>query len=227
MSPSTAARPISDLVHVWRPSSGGNVLGARTILLLHGTGADENDLIGLGKALDPNANLLSPRAQVRAELPPQGDGMIRWFMRHEDGTFDEDGIRAACAQLAEFVEWASGAYGFDIAKVWVAGFSNGANAAGALMLLHPELFRGVMAFGTTKSFVDTQSACSGLPDLTGKHIWICNGAMDGYSPSERTSAMVSEFEAFGAAVVLRVHGGGHTISHEHVREVAEELASVG
>ena len=227
MLQSESAHPMSQLVHVWRPSASGEVVGARTILLLHGTGADEHDLIGLGKALDANANLLSPRGQVRAERPPLGDGMIRWFMRHEDGTFDEDGIRAACAQLAEFVEWSSDAYGFDLANVWVAGFSNGANAAGALMLLHPKLLRGVMAFGTTKSFVDTRSACGGLPELTGKHIWICNGAMDGYSPSERTAAMVNEFETLGADVRLRVHGGGHTISHEHVREVAEELASVG
>lgn len=227
MSQSNSVGAVTGLPHVWRPSSSGDVAGNRTILLLHGTGADEHDLIGLGKALDPSANLLSPRGQVRAELPPYGDGMIRWFMRHEDGTFDEDGIRAACARLAEFVEAAAAQYGFDLGNVWVAGFSNGANASGALLLLHPQLFRGVMAFGTTKSFVDTEAACGGRPDLTGKHVWICNGALDGYSPAERTAAMVAEFESFGAEVSLRVHGGGHTISHEHVREVAEELASIG
>lgn len=227
MTQAISADSVTDLPHVWRPSPGGDVAGNRTILLLHGTGADEHDLIGLGKALDPNANLLSPRGQVRAELPPYGDGMIRWFMRHEDGTFDEDGIRMACGQLSTFVEWASGQYGFDLSNVWVAGFSNGANASGALLLLHPKLIRGVMAFGTTKSFIDTEVACGGLPDLNGKHVWICNGALDGYSPAERTASMVAEFESLGATVSLRVHGGGHTISHEHVREVADELASIG
>lgn len=210
-------------VHVWRPGSTGDVVGNRTILLLHGTGADEHDLLGLGKALDPSANLISPRAQVRAEPPPYGDGMIRWFMRHPDGSFDEAGIIAVCNQLADFVAASSAEYGFDIGNVWVAGFSNGANAAGALLLLHPELFRGIFAFGTTKSFIETPTT----PVLDAKRVWICNGALDGYSPADKTQAMVEEFRSFGAEVELRVHGGGHTISHEHVRELAAELASIG
>lgn len=210
---------IAGLPHVWRPSQSGDVNGQKTILLLHGTGADENDLLGLGRALDANANLLSPRAQVRAAMPPTGDGMIRWFMRNPDGTFDEDGIVRVTQQLADFLVEAAREYSFDAGNVWVAGFSNGANAAGALLLTHPDLIRGIAAFGTTKSFVVTP----GNPDLSGKRVWICNGAIDGYSPAERTKAMVEEFTELGAQVRFRVHGGGHTISHEHVREVAEEL----
>lgn len=219
MSPSDVRGVIAGLPHVWRPSQSGDTVAQRTILLLHGTGADENDLLGLGRALDANANLLSPRAQVRAAMPPVGDGMIRWFMRNADGTFDEDGIVRVTQQLADFLVEAARGYGFDAANVWVAGFSNGANAAGALLLTHPDLIRGIAAFGTTKSFVSTP----GHPDLNGKQVWICNGAIDGYSPAERTKAMVDEFTELGAQVRLRVHGGGHTISHEHVREVAEEL----
>ena len=214
-----AANLIAGLPFVWRPSRTGNVAEQKTILLLHGTGADENDLLGLGAALDANANLISPRAQVRAAMPPVGDGMIRWFMRNQDGTFDEDGIVRVTQQLADFLALAAAELGFDPSNVWVAGFSNGANAAGALLLTHPDAIRGVMAFGTTKSFVVTPAK----PDLTGKRIWICNGALDGYSPAERTRAMVDEFTELGAEVSLLMHGGGHTISHEHVREVAAEL----
>ena len=216
-----STQPVS-LPHVWRASSSGQPAGERTILLLHGTGADEFDLLSLGRSLDPNANLLSPRGQVRAPQPPLGDGMIRWFMRHSDGSFDEAGIIAAADRLADFVKDSAEKYGFDLGNLWVAGFSNGANAAGALMLLHPELFRGVMAFGTTKSFVLTPVQ----PELAGKHIWICNGALDAYSPIEKTTEMVDEFERLGARVQLMVHGGGHTISHEHVREIAAQLAEI-
>ena len=221
MTETNPSDALSALPHVWRQSASGDVAGNRTILLLHGTGADEFDLLSLGKALDANANLLSPRGQVRAPQPPLGDGMIRWFMRNEDGTFDETGIVSAAAQLAAFVTAAAEEYGFDLGNVWVSGFSNGANASGALLLLHPELFRGAIAFGTTKSFVQTP----GAPDLHGKHVWICNGAIDSYSPAEKTAAMVEEFRSLGAEVEVRVHGGGHTISHEHVREIADWLAA--
>lgn len=213
---------LDSFAHVWQPA--GDVAASRTILLLHGTGADEHDLIGLGRALDPKANLLSPRGRVRGEMPPAGDGMIRWFMRFADGAFDEPGIVKVCGQLAEFVRVAAERYGFDPGNVWVAGFSNGANASGALLLLQPELFRGVIAFGTTKSFVDTLAVREGVaPDLHGKTVFIANGALDDYSPAAKTAAMVEEFQRFGATVELRVHGGGHTISHEHVREIAQQL----
>ena len=214
---------LESFVHVWQPSGAGEVLGSRTILLLHGTGADEHDLLGLGRALDPNANLLSPRGRVRADAPPAGDGMIRWFMRHHDGSFDEAGILRVCDQLADFLKAAADEYGFDLSNVWVSGFSNGANASGAFLLCHPELVRGAIAFGTTKSFVDTEAALGKLPNLTGKHVFVANGALDDYSPAGKTAEMVAEFERLGSSVELLMHGGGHTISHEHVREIATQL----
>ncbi|MEN9715184.1 MAG: hypothetical protein RJA35_651, partial [Actinomycetota bacterium] len=85
---STTRRP-----HVWKPAS--DPAKARTLLLLHGTGADERDLLGLGKALDPEANLLSPRGLVVA------DGMSRFFLRYPDGRFDEAGIVSNANELAE------------------------------------------------------------------------------------------------------------------------------
>jgi predicted esterase len=125
------------------------------------------------------------------------------------------------AELAEFLWAASGEYGFDSNNVFAVGFSNGANAAGALLLLQPDSVQGIVAFGTTKSFNDTPF--KKVPDLTGKRVWIANGVQDHYSPSERTAEMVEEFEALGATVSLRMHPGGHTISPQHVREIAAEL----
>ena len=208
VNPNDLSRP-----HVWRPSS--NVATSRTLLLLHGSGADEHDLLSLGKLIDPTANLLSPRGLVRV------DGANRFFLRHDDGTFDEAGIVKNSAELAEFVWAASGEYGFDASQVYAVGFSNGANAAGAMLLLQPDSLAGIIAFGTTKSFVKTPFKKT--PDLSGKRVWIANGVLDHYSPEERTVAMIEEFESLGAKVSLRMQPGGHTISPQHVREIAAEL----
>jgi predicted esterase len=183
--------------------------------LLHGSGADEHDLLPLGKLLDPAANLLSPRGLVRV------DGANRFFMRNDDGTFVEDDIVKNSSELAEFLWAASGEYGFDSNNVYAVGFSNGANAAGALLLLQPDSVQGIIAFGTTKSFQNTPF--KKVPNLTGKRVWIANGEQDHYSPAERTTAMIQEFESLGATVSLRMQSGGHTISPQHVREIAAEL----
>lgn len=198
--------------HVWKPAS--DVASARTLLLLHGTGADERDLLGLGKALDPQANLLSPRGLVVA------DGMSRFFLRYPDGRFDEAGIVANAAELAEFVAAAAFEYGFDDSNVWAVGFSNGANAAGSMLLLHPDALQGIVAFGTTKSFVAPPKH---IPALAGKKVFIANGKQDDYSPADKTDAMVREFRQYGAQVELMMHSGGHTISHEHVKQIAAAL----
>jgi len=205
---STTRRP-----HVWKPALDPGA--ARTLLLLHGTGADERDLLGLGKALDPDANLLSPRGLVVA------DGMSRFFLRYPDGRFDEPGIVSNADELTEFVSAAAFEYEFDESNVWAVGFSNGANAAGSMLLLHPEMLKGIVAFGTTKSFAQPPKR---TPNLTGKRVFIANGKLDDYSPADKTEAMVKEFRQFGAEVDLMMHAGGHTISHEHVKRIAAALA---
>jgi phospholipase/carboxylesterase len=208
INPNDISRP-----HVWRPAA--EPAAAKTLLLLHGSGADEHDLLPLGKLLDPTANLLSPRGLVRV------DGANRFFLRNDDGTFVEDDIVKNSAELAEFLWAASGEYGFDASNVYAVGFSNGANAAGALLLLQPDSVRGIVAFGTTKSF--DRTPFKKIPDLTGKRVWIANGVQDHYSPAEKTAAMIEEFESLGAKVSLRMQPGGHTISPQHVREIAAEL----
>ena len=208
VNPKDISRP-----HVWRPSA--DPAKSRTLLLLHGSGADEHDLLPLGKLLDPTANLLSPRGLVRV------DGANRFFLRNDDGSFVEEDIVKNSSELAEFLWSASGEYGFDPSNVYAVGFSNGANAAGALLLLQPDSVAGIIAFGTTKSFERTPF--KRIPDLKGKRVWIANGVQDHYSPAERTAAMVEEFESLGATVSLRMQPGGHTISPQHVREIAAEL----
>lgn len=208
MSGSELARP-----HVFEP--GPDIRSGRTLLLLHGTGADEFDLLNLGKAIDPEANLLSPRGLV------DENGMNRFFIRFPDGSFDENSIKENVDELASFVRKASVHYGFNIEKTVAVGFSNGANTAGALLQLHPDTVSGIVAFGTTTAFEVSPTS----PDLRGKRVFIANGEVDSYSPPQKTAQLITEFESFGAEVTLLMHPGGHQISGEHVEFVAKALQS--
>jgi len=196
--------------HVWLPST----TSSNTLLLLHGSGADEFDLLSLGKALDPGASILSPRG-----LASQ-DGMVRFFEYSPDFSAKEETLIEAVQSLAQFLKLASSPYGFDPTQVTAVGFSNGAHMAGALLTVHPELLRGIVAFGTTRAFVETEFK----PNLAGKFVFIANGEKDPYSPKQKTEDMVQEFQGWGARVEVLMHPGGHQISPEHVEILARELA---
>src|SRR6266853_1584533 len=111
-------RPQPDFIHEFIPGS-----SERTLLLLHGTGGNEHDLIPLGRGLDPTAALLSPRGRVLE------NGMPRFFRRLAEGVFDLDDLRQRTHDLAAFVAAASAAYRFDPQRVIAVGYSNGANIA--------------------------------------------------------------------------------------------------
>src|SRR4249919_899166 len=119
-------RPQPDFIHDFVPGS-----SLRTLLLLHGTGGNERDLIPLGRELDPGAALLSPRGKVLE------NGMPRFFRRLAEGVFDVEDVKARAAELADFVIAAAAHYRFDPSRVVAMGFSNGANIASAVLLLRP------------------------------------------------------------------------------------------
>src|ERR671925_274796 len=108
------------------------------LLLLHGTGGDENDLLPLGEALLPGAARLSPRGKVLE------NGMPRFFRRLAEGVFDLEDLRLRTEELADLVRDASKAYGFDPSRVVAFGYSNGANVAASLLLQRPETLRGAI-----------------------------------------------------------------------------------
>lgn len=209
VNPRDLSRP-----HVWQPSA--DVAGNKTLLLLHGSGADEFDLLQLGKALDPNANLLSPRGLRKS------DGANRFFKLLEQDTYDEREVIENSSELADFLWAAAGEYGFNPNDVYAVGFSNGANAATSLLLLQPDSVAGVVAIGNNKVFDDTPFK-KGKPDLTGKRVWIANGAADAYSPQVRVDALIEEFRSLGASVEFMLHSGGHTISKDHIQQIHSEL----
>ena len=185
----------------------------RTLLLLHGTGGDEHDLVRLGQALDAEASILSPRGMYLES------GMNRFFERYSDGSFNEQSIVEAVEELVGFIDAAVIEYGIDASKIVAAGFSNGANTAAALLISNPQLVSKALLFGSTRPFSDFQ----GHPDLSGKEVWIANGDFDPYAPNEVTQEWVEQLRGFGATVTWLRHPGGHQISPAHLQEISSSL----
>ncbi|WP_017596586.1 alpha/beta hydrolase [Nocardiopsis potens] len=198
--------------HVHRPAERD---GAPTLLLLHGTGADEHDLLGLGRALHPGAGLLSPRGRV------DENGAGRWFRRLREGVFDVDDVVARAAELAGFVREAADRYGFDPGRVVAAGFSNGANMAAALLLLHPGLLRGAALFAAAAPLQGREPPGA---DLTGTEVFIGAGAADPITPIDQARLLADQLGARGAGVELAEHPGGHSLPPHLVDAARDRLA---
>jgi phospholipase/carboxylesterase len=193
--------------HVYLP---GNT---RLMLMLHGTGADEHDLLGLARALDPEAAVLSPRGEVSE------NGMNRFFERYPDGSFNHESVREAAAELGRFIDWAVEHYGIQFDELVACGFSNGANTAAALMVLHPNRVNRAVLFGSTKPLPEPISA-----DLTKLEVWLANGDRDPYAPVEVSAEWVNELTAAGASVHWLRHPGGHSIDTAHLQQIHSELS---
>ena len=174
--------------------------GALTLLLLHGTGGDENDLLQLGRALDPQAALLSPRGQVSER------GANRWFRRLAEGVFDTDDLLARTDQLAAFITGAVEHYRLDASRLVAVGFSNGANIAATLLLRHPRLLRGAVLFAPMVTLIDPPMA-----DLSGIGVFLAAGRDDPIARPEQAERLAEQLIERGAAVELRWHPGGHGI----------------
>ena len=155
---------------------------AATLLLLHGMGGDESDLIPLGRTLAPDAALLSPRGKVLE------NGLTRFFRRSPGNVFDVEDLKFRAQELAEFVQSASASYSFDPGNVIVLGFSNGANMAAAISLLQPELLRAAVLFCPSVPLVPEHK-----PRLAGKSFFVGAGRSDPFVPSQETERLVALF----------------------------------
>src|ERR1700693_6385261 len=153
-----------DFIHKFVPGTSG-----RTLILLHGTGGTESDLIDLGRGLDPEAALLSPRGKVLE------DGMPRFFHRLAEGVFDTEDVKRRAQELADFVAAARKTYG--IANPIALGFSNGANIAAAMLLLRPETLAGAVLL---RPMAPLEPATP--PDLKGVPVLMLSGGDDPMSP---------------------------------------------
>jgi phospholipase/carboxylesterase len=173
--------------------------GLPPLLLLHGTGGDENDLMSLGKMLSPDAALLSPRGKVLES------GMPRFFRRLAEGVFDEADVKARAHELADFITQAREAYGLE-APVAV-GFSNGANIAAAVLMLRPEALAGAVLLRAMVPLSEMPAA-----DLLGKRILMLSGAMDPIIPEENAARLAASLSASGAEVKHETLPVGHGLS---------------
>jgi predicted esterase len=189
--------------------------GAPTLILLHGTGGDENDLLPLGRMLDERAALLSPRGKVLE------NGMPRFFRRLSMGVFDEEDLVNRTHELASFAKEAASEYGLDPKRLFAVGFSNGANIAASLLLLHPGLLAGAVLLRAMTPFeLET------LPDLSGTPVYLAAGRSDQMIPPESTERLAELLRGAGAEVTLDWQPGGHGIGRAEVEAARAWLAGV-
>ena len=173
----------------------------RVLLLLHGTGGNEDDLIPLGRNLDPTAAFLSPRGKILE------NGMPRFFRRLGEGVFDEEDVIRRAHQLADFVGEASRFYKFDPKRLIAVGYSNGANIAAAILLLRPEVLSVAILLRAMVPLVPEP-----LPDLAGARILISSGEYDPIVAAENVQQLARMLKRTGANVTLHVEPAGHALT---------------
>jgi phospholipase/carboxylesterase len=186
-----------------------------TLLLLHGTGGGEDDLVPLGRELAPRAAMLSPRGKVSEY------GAARFFRRLAEGVFDHEDLVRRTHELADFVEAASQQYGFNPSKVVAAGYSNGANIAASLMLLHPGLLRAAVMFRAMVPFEPEES-----PDLSRMPVFLAAGRRDQMIPPQNAERLAEILTEAGADLDLRWRDTGHALTYEEVAEAKDWLSGV-
>jgi phospholipase/carboxylesterase len=200
-------RPGLDFVHEFVPGS-----SKRTLLLLHGTGGNERDLIPLGREIDPTAAFLSPRGKVLE------NGMPRFFHRLAEGIFDEEDLKRRTHELADFVDAAAKHYEFAADQVVAVGYSNGANIAASLLLLRPETLRAAILFRAMVPLVPEK-----LPDLSLLRVWIGAGNQDPIIPTSETQRLVELLRGAGADMTLRFFNAGHGLTNSEVETAGRWL----
>ncbi len=202
--------PDLGFVHRYLP---GDDDSGPTLLLLHGTGGSEEDLIPLAQDLAPGAAILSPRGKVSEY------GAARFFRRLAEGIFDQEDLIFRTHELAEFIEAAAEEYGFDSSKVVAIGYSNGANIAASTILLYPGLLRAAVLFRAMVPFEPELT-----PDLSGMPIFMAAGRMDRMIPPDNTGRLADILAEAGAEVDLRWRNVGHPLTYEEVGEAKEWLS---
>ncbi len=198
-------KPGLDFAHEFVPGS-----SKRTLLLLHGTGGNEHDLVPLGREIDPTAAILSPRGKVLE------NGMPRFFRRLAEGIFDEEDLKRRTHELADFVGAAAKHYELAPDQIVVIGYSNGANIAASLLLLRPETLRAAILFRAMVPLVPEK-----LPDLSSARVWIGAGNRDPIIPTSETQRLVELLRGAGADVTIRFFDADHNLTNNEI-EIARD-----
>ena len=186
-----------------------------TLLLLHGTGGDENSLLDLGRMLAPGLAMHSPRGKVLEHGAP------RFFRRLAEGVFDLPDLKQRTHELADLIAVAAAAYKFDPTHVIAVGYSNGANIAASMLLERPGTLSAALLFHPMVPFVPEN-----LPDLAKTSIFIGAGRNDPLVPMSETERLAALLEQSGADVAAHWYSGGHEVSHAEVRDAKAWLQTL-
>lgn len=192
---------MNDFIHRFVPAPGGNVSKASTLLLLHGTGGNEHDLIELGRSLAPEANLLSPRGKTSE------NGMPRFFRRLAEGVFDEVDLLRRTHELADFIIAAAMEYGFSADNITAVGYSNGANIAASLLLLRPGILKDAVLLRAMVPLIPTKA-----PDLAGTRIFFASGLSDPILPIDNARRLAAMLREAGAELTHQEINAGHQLT---------------
>lgn len=204
---------MTEHVHVVEAPDGASPRLA--VLLLHGTGGDEHDLVPLGREIAPDAVLIGVRGRVLERGAP------RFFRRLAEGVFDEADLVARAADLAAFAEAAFARHAPGLPRA-ALGFSNGANIAAALMLLHPRLLDAAVLLRPMVPLVP-----SALPDLAGRRALLASGIADPLAPPAEGARLAALLRGAGAAVRTLAVPAGHGLTRADVSAAASFLAPAG
>ena len=199
-----------DFIHDFIPGS-----SPRTLLLLHGTGGNEQDLIPVGRELDPNAALLSPRGKVLE------NGMPRFFRRLAEGVFDLEDLKYRTNELADFVTAAAQHYGFATDQLVAVGYSNGANIAASMLLLRPEIMHAAILFRAMVPLIPDK-----LPNLSSVRVWIGAGDQDPIVPASETKHLAELLRNAGADVTIRFVKAAHGLTNDDLEAARHWLGEL-
>ncbi|MGI0084981.1 MAG: alpha/beta hydrolase [Nitrososphaerales archaeon] len=205
--------PENDLGFAHRFISGRE--GGLTLLLLHGTGGNEEDLIPLGREIAPEAGILSPRGKVIE------NGMPRFFRRFGEGKFDTEDLKFRTRELADFVLAASKRYKFYLKRLVAVGYSNGANIAASMLLLRPDSLSGAILFRAMLPLVPET-----LPDLSSKRVFLSSGKYDEIIPKENAEQLSELLRKAGAKVEMNWNSANHALMERELKLAGAWLSNL-
>ncbi|MBP1963883.1 alpha/beta hydrolase [Paenibacillus aceris] len=187
----------------------GTDLTAPVLVLLHGTGGTERDLLPLAQAISPGSSILSIRGNVLE------NGMPRFFRRLAEGVFDEEDLIFRTKELNDFLDDAAVEHGFDRGNVVAVGYSNGANIAGSLLFHYPDVLRGAILHHPMVPRRGIQ-----LPDLSGTPIFIGAGSNDPICSPQETEELQRLLGEAGAEIQVHWENAGHQLTRSEVEAAA-------
>lgn len=189
------------MIHIFNKGASGS-----TILLLHGTGANEHDLLDIAKMVAPNDNVLSVRGNVLE------NGMPRFFERLSMGVFNQESLEKETEYLVNFVKQSAEKYGFDLNKLNVLGYSNGANIAVNIIFNHKNFFNKAVLL---KPVIPNDEV---LVDATTTKVFIGAGSNDPLTTVETTNKLNDILSKISKNVELKFYSYGHSLSMEEITD---------